>query len=132
MGRVLNITELENMHIHKTGALIKASVELGALSQPGVDAKSFDKVSHYAKCIGLAFQVQDDILDIESDTETLGKPQGSDLQRNKPTYPNLLGLDGAKDIAKQLYEEAISSLSVFDEKADPLRWIADYIVQRKK
>jgi len=62
----------------------------------------------------------------------LGKPQGSDLQRNKPTYPNLLGLDGAKGVAKQLYEEAISSLSVFDEKADPLRWIADYIVQRNK
>ena len=132
VGKSLNITELENMHIHKTGALIRASVELGALSQPGVDAESFEKVSHYAKCIGLAFQVQDDILDIESDTETLGKPQGSDLERNKPTYPNLLGLDGAKDIAKQLHEEAISSLSVFGEKADPLRWIADYIVRRDK
>jgi len=132
VGKTLNITELENMHIHKTGALIRASVELGALSQPDVDAGSFEKVSHYAKCIGLAFQVQDDILDIESDTETLGKPQGSDLQRNKPTYPNLLGLDGAKDVAKQLHEEAISSLSMFDESADPLRWIADYIVQRDK
>ena len=132
VGKELNITELENMHIHKTGALIKASVELGALSQPEIDPELFDRVSHYAKCIGLAFQVQDDILDIEGDTETLGKPQGSDLQRNKPTYPNLLGLDGAKDVAKQLHEEAISSLSVFDEKADPLRWIADYIVHRNK
>ncbi len=132
VGKVLNIAELENMHIHKTGALIRASVELGALSQPNVDRESFDKVSHYSKCIGLAFQVQDDILDIESDTETLGKPQGSDLERNKPTYPNLLGLDGAKDVAIQLHEEAISSLSVFDENADPLRWIADYIVQRDK
>ena len=132
VGKVLNIAELENMHIHKTGALIRASVELGALSQPRVDKESFDKVSHYAKCIGLAFQVQDDILDIESDTETLGKPQGSDMERNKPTYPNLLGLDGAKDIAKQLHEEAISSLFMFDESADPLRWIADYIVQRDK
>jgi farnesyl diphosphate synthase len=132
VGKTLNIAELENMHIHKTGALIRASVELGALSQPGVEAESFEKVSHYAKCIGLAFQVQDDILDIESDTETLGKPQGSDLERNKPTYPNLLGLDGAKDVAKQLHEEAISSLAIFDESADPLRWIADYIVQRDK
>jgi farnesyl diphosphate synthase len=132
VGKALNITELENMHIHKTGALIKASVELGALSQPGVKSELFNKVSHYAKCIGLAFQVQDDILDIESDTETLGKPQGSDLERNKPTYPNLLGLDGAKDVAKQLHEEAISSLSIFDDSADPLRWIADYIVQRDK
>jgi farnesyl diphosphate synthase len=132
VGKDLNIAELENMHIHKTGALIRASVELGALSQPMVDKESFDKVSHYAKCIGLAFQVQDDILDIESDTETLGKPQGSDMERNKPTYPNLLGLDGSKDVAKQLHEEAISSLSMFDESADPLRWIADYIVQRDK
>lgn len=132
VGKELNITELENMHIHKTGALIRASVELGALSQPEIDPESFDRVSHFAKCIGLAFQVQDDILDIESDTETLGKPQGSDMQRNKPTYPNLLGLDSAKDVAKQLHEEAISSLSDFDEKADPLRWIADYIVQRNK
>jgi len=132
VGKVLNITELENMHIHKTGALIRASVELGALSQPGVDSGSFEKVSHYAKCIGLAFQIQDDILDIESDTETLGKPQGSDMERNKPTYPKLLGLDAAKNVAKQLHEEAISSLSMFNEKADPLRWIADYIVQRDK
>jgi len=132
VGKELNITELENMHIHKTGALIRASVELGALSQPGIDPGLFDKVSHYAKCIGLAFQVQDDILDIESDTETLGKPQGSDMVKNKPTYPNLLGLDGAKDVAEHLHEEAISSLSDFDEKADPLRWIADYIVQRNK
>ena len=132
VGKALNIAELENMHIHKTGALIRASVELGALSQPGVESELFNKVSHYAKCIGLAFQVQDDILDIESDTETLGKPQGSDMERNKPTYPNLLGLDGAKDVAKQLHEEALSSLSMFDDSADPLRWIADYIVQRDK
>jgi len=103
-----------------------------SLSQPDIDPESFDQVSHDAKCIGLAFQVQDDILDIESDTETLGKPQGSDMKRNKPTYPNLLGLDNAKDIAKRLHEEAISSLSGFHEKADPLRWIADYIVQRNK
>jgi len=89
VGKELNITELENMHIHKTGALIRTSVELGALSQPDIDPELFDQVSHYAKCIGLAFQVQDDILDIESDTETLGKPQGSDMKRNKPTYPNL-------------------------------------------
>lgn len=132
VGKSLDIDELENMHMHKTGALIRTSVELGALSQPDLDLKSFAKVSHYAKCIGLAFQVQDDILDIEGDTKTLGKPQGSDLERNKPTYPNLLGLDGAKDAAKQLHEEAISSLAIFDKKADLLRWIADYIVQRDK
>lgn len=132
VGKDLNIAELENMHIHKTGALIRASVELGALAKQEIDEPSFNSVSHYAKCIGLAFQIQDDILDIESDTETLGKPQGSDIERNKPTYPNLLGLSGAKQVAKQLLDEALDSLAVFDQQADPLRWIATYIVQRKK
>ncbi len=132
VGKKLNIAELENMHIHKTGALIRASVELGALSAEDVDPDAFNKVSHYAKCIGLAFQIQDDILDVESDTETLGKPQGSDIQRNKPTYSELLGLDGAKKAAKEMHAEALQSLHQFDHKADPLRWIADYIVQRQK
>lgn len=132
VGKKLNIAELENMHIHKTGALIRASVELGALSASNVDADTFEKVSHYAKCIGLAFQIQDDILDVESDTETLGKPQGSDMQRNKPTYPELLGLEGARKAARELHGEALESLVSFDHKADPLRWIAGYIVERQK
>ena len=132
VGKKLNLAELENMHIHKTGALIRASVELGALSCPEIDDAQLERVSHYAKCIGLAFQVQDDILDIESDTETLGKPQGSDMARNKPTYPELLGLKGAKEVAMNLHAEAIESLKDFDEKADMLRGIADYIVNREK
>ena len=132
VGKKLNIAELENMHIHKTGALIRASVELGALSCPEIKTSELEQVSHFAKCIGLAFQVQDDILDIESDTETLGKPQGSDLARNKPTYPELLGLKGAKEVARNLHLEALASLDSFDKKADMLRGIADYIVNRKK
>ena len=132
VGKSLSIAELENMHIHKTGALIAVSAELGALSMNNVDPELFKKVSHYAKCIGLAFQIKDDILDIESDTETLGKPQGSDIEMNKPTYPNLLGMDGAKQAADDLYNEAISSLEAFDEKADMLRHLADYIVNRNK
>ena len=132
VGKKLNIMELENMHIHKTGALICASVELGALSYPEIMTADLEQVSHFAKCIGLAFQVQDDILDIESDTVTLGKPQGSDMARNKPTYPELLGLKGAKEVARNLYLEAIASLNNFDQKADMLRGLADYIVNRKK
>lgn len=132
VGKKLNLAELENMHIHKTGALIRACVELGALSCNELDQEHFEKVSHYAKCIGLAFQVQDDILDIEGDTETLGKPQGSDIASNKPTYPELLGLDGAKEIARDLHAEAIASLEIFSDKADILRFIADYIVKRNK
>ena len=132
VGKSLNIAELENMHIHKTGALIRASAELGALSVDGVDPNLFSRISQYAKCIGLAFQIKDDILDIESDTETLGKPQGSDIAMNKPTYPNLLGLDGAKQAADDLYNKALKSLEAFDERANMLRSIADYIVKRNK
>jgi farnesyl diphosphate synthase len=132
VGKQLNIAELENMHIHKTGALIRASCELGALSLQDVDQDRFEKVSHFAKCVGLAFQIKDDILDIEGDTETLGKPQGSDIARNKPTYPNLLGLEGAKQASQELYNEALDSVREFDSKADILRDVASYIVQREK
>ncbi len=132
VGLALDLQQLENMHMHKTGALIRASVQLGALCSEGVDSDRYAQVSRYADCIGLAFQVQDDILDIESDTETLGKPQGSDQARNKPTYPNLLGLDGARETAKRLHDEAVQCLESFGESADTLRTIADYIVQRNK
>jgi len=97
-----------------------------------VNPATFERVSHYAKCIGLAFQIRDDILDVESDTATLGKPQGSDRERNKPTYPDLLGLEGAKEAAQRLLAEALESLALFDGQADPLRWIAAYIVQRDR
>lgn len=132
VGKSLDLAQLENMHRHKTGALIRASVELGALCSRHFDPQRFELVSSYAECIGLAFQVQDDILDIESDTETLGKPQGSDQARNKPTYPNLLGLRGAKDTARKLHADALNCLREFDEKADTLRSIADYIVNRNR
>ena len=82
--------------------------------------------------LGFCQEMQDDILDIESDTSTLGKPQGSDLALNKPTYPNLLGLDGAKEMANKLYYKAIKCLDVFDEKAKMLREIANYIINRSK
>ena len=132
VGKSLNIAELETMHLQKTGALIRASAELGALSADNVGPDMFERVSEYAKCIGLAFQIKDDILDIEGDTETLGKPQGSDIAMNKPTYPNLLGMQGAKQAARDLYEKAIECLTVFDERADTLKKIADYIVNRNR
>lgn len=132
VGKSLSLEELQDMHSRKTGALIHSSVELGALSSDDVQNNQLEQLSTYAHSIGLAFQIQDDILDIESDTETLGKPQGSDIARNKPTYPNLLGLDGAKKAAKDMHQQALDSLSSFDSKADTLRQIADYIVQRNK
>jgi farnesyl diphosphate synthase len=132
VGKQLTITELENMHIHKTGALIKACTELGALSFKNVHPEQLETISRYGKCIGLAFQIQDDILDVEGDTEIIGKPQGSDQERNKPTYPNLLGLKEAKEAARELHSEALSCLAGFDEKADVLRRLADFIIERNK
>lgn len=130
IGRELTLAELENMHIHKTGALIRASVLLGALSQSTVDPAVLERLDRYAKCIGLAFQIRDDILDVIGDTATLGKTQGADRALNKPTYPALLGLDGAREHARVLYEEALASLESLGAEADPLRWIAGYIVER--
>jgi geranylgeranyl diphosphate synthase type II len=130
VGKQFNIAELENMHIHKTGAPIRASVKMAALCKAGIETSSLKKLDHYAKCIGLAFQIQDDILDVEGETNTLGKMQGADAARNKPTYPSLVGLEQARHMARELHEDAIESLTVFGESAAALRWIADYIVQR--
>ncbi len=131
VGKELNIAELENMHIHKTGALIRASVKLGALCSENIENEVLKKLDHFAKGIGLAFQIRDDILDVEGNTETLGKPQGSDIARNKPTYPALLGLDEAREMADELYQDALNSLSEFGDRATPLQNLARYIVQRK-
>ncbi|MCY4155403.1 MAG: (2E,6E)-farnesyl diphosphate synthase [Gammaproteobacteria bacterium] len=130
-NRMLALEELQTMHAYKTGALIRASVELGALCSAPVDEQRFARVSRYAQCIGLAFQIHDDVLDIESDTETLGKPQGSDLERNKATYPSLLGLEGAKRAARQALDEALENLADFGAEAGTLRELARYIVERE-
>lgn len=130
VGTKLTLPELENMHIHKTGALIRASVNMAALAKPDLDPATAKKLDHYAKCIGLSFQVKDDILDQESDTATLGKTQGKDQDNDKPTYPALLGLAGAKQKAQELHEQALESLSSFGPEADLLRDLSLYIIQR--
>jgi geranylgeranyl diphosphate synthase type II len=132
VGKKLSLTELEGMHIHKTGALIRACVQLGALSYRDIAPEQIERLDHYAKCIGLAFQIQDDILDVTGDTEVLGKRQGADIALDKPTYPALLGLDGARERARDLYNSAVQSLDSFDERADLLRDIAAYIVERDR
>lgn len=129
VGNEMNLPELENMHIHKTGALIRASVQLGALTAQASASRS-KQLDHYAKAVGLAFQVQDDILDISQDTVTLGKTAGKDQAAKKPTYPKLLGLEGAREKARELLEEALNSLTDFDEKADHLRQLAHFIIGR--
>ena len=130
VGTKLSLPELENMHIHKTGALIRASVNLAVLSKPDVQPDTAKHLDHYAKCIGLSFQVKDDILDVESDTATLGKTQGKDNENDKPTYPALLGMAGAKQKALELHEQAINSLNGFGSEADLLRDLSLYIIER--
>ncbi|MGR9043882.1 MAG: (2E,6E)-farnesyl diphosphate synthase [Gammaproteobacteria bacterium] len=130
VGNQLTLPELENMHIHKTGALIRASVNLATLAKPAIDPETADRLDHYAKCIGLSFQVKDDILDEESDTATLGKTQGKDKDNDKPTYPALLGLAGARQKAQELHEQALESLNGFGHEADLLRDLSLYIIQR--
>ncbi len=130
VGRDLSIAELEDMHIHKTGALIRASVLLGALGQAGLDVAQLDRFDHYAKCIGLAFQIRDDILDVEGDPAKLGKASGADQARNKPTYPALLGMNGARQRCAELCDEALASLTGLDERAAVLRGLCEYIVLR--
>lgn len=125
----LNLEQLENMHRHKTGALIRASVRMGGLAA-GADLQQLVDLDKYAAAIGLAFQVQDDILDVTADTATLGKQQGADIAHNKPTYVSLLGLDAAKEKTQTLYEDAIKSLQMFGNSANHLRHLAAYIVGR--
>lgn len=130
VGKTLDIAELEDMHIHKTGALIRASVLLSAYAKPDIEANTLESLDHYGKCVGLAFQIRDDILDVEGETEVLGKQQGADDALNKPTYPSLLGMKGAKQRARDLHEEALATLEPLGAAADPLRWISEYIVER--
>ena len=127
----VNLAQLERLHSLKTGALIVASVEIGALSQNHVSTKQIDFLRTYAQAIGLAFQVQDDILDIESDTATLGKAQGSDMINDKSTYPALLGMTAAKARLIELHQQAKESVTEFGAAAQPLVWLADFIVTRK-
>jgi farnesyl diphosphate synthase len=127
---MLTLPELENMHIHKTGALIRASVVLATFASDNVNTEIAKKLDNYAKCIGLSFQVKDDILDEESDTVTLGKTQGKDKDNNKPTYPALLGLAEAKQKAQELHEKALENLASFGDEANLLRDLSRYIIER--
>ncbi|MGB0204399.1 MAG: (2E,6E)-farnesyl diphosphate synthase [Neptuniibacter sp.] len=130
VGKPLTLEQLEAMHQHKTGALLKCAVLMGAVVSGNVTDEQLKQLEFYAEAIGLAFQVQDDILDIEGDASVIGKPQGSDLEKDKPTYPALLGLEGAKLKLQQLHEQAISALESFGDSADELKALADFIVQR--
>ena len=125
VGQQITLEQLETMHSYKTGALIRAGVRLGVMSRPTVVPETLDRLDDYARAIGLAFQIRDDILDVVTDTQTLGKPQGSDAARRKPTYTALLGLEGAREKAKALHGRALEDLKAFGPSAEPLRGLAN-------
>ncbi len=137
VGKQLSVPELEFMHIHKTGALIRAAVLLGAQCGSdknrgaALDEAQLGRLDRYSKCVGLAFQVVDDILDAEADTATLGKTAGKDAQQNKPTYVSLLGVQAARQMATELHREALDALGGFGAQARRLRELADFILLRK-
>lgn len=130
-GREIDLAELENLHIHKTGALILASVRLGALAAGASRDERLARLERYAKCIGLAFQVRDDVLDVEGETQVLGKTRGKDAAASKATYPALMGLDAAREMAQRLIDQALENIAPLDEAADPLRQLARFIIGRK-
>ncbi|WP_290649600.1 (2E,6E)-farnesyl diphosphate synthase [Aquisalimonas sp.] len=130
-GRELDLAQLEDLHVHKTGALIRASVMLGALCHPDYDHDRLERLDRYAKSIGLAFQIRDDILDVEGNTEALGKASGSDARLSKATYPGLLGLAEARRHGEELVERALESLEPFDSQANCLREMATFIIERR-
>lgn len=127
----LAIEELESLHSLKTGALIRASLKLGALCQPEVSSNLLESLECYGTAIGLAFQITDDILDVTSSTEVLGKPQGSDQAAEKSTYVRLLGLEGAENKAKEQHQLAVSQLDSIGQDQDSILWqLADYVISR--
>lgn len=134
-GEQVSLTELEQIHRHKTGALIRAAVRMGALSAGDKGREALPLLDRYAECIGLAFQVQDDILDVVGDTATLGKRQGADQQLGKSTYPALLGLEQARTKARDLIDDARQALSLLAAQSldtTALEALANYIIQRDK
>ena len=130
VGKTLDLDALQTMHQLKTGALIRAAVAMGTQASDSCDETVADYLDRYAAAIGLAFQVQDDVLDVTADTHTLGKTQGADIALNKPTYPALLGLERAREKAAHLIAEAVSAVESLSINDRALVAIADYVIKR--
>jgi farnesyl diphosphate synthase len=131
VGQRLDHTELERMHVHKTGALIRASVVLGALSAGCTEARTLDALARYGHAVGLAFQIRDDILDVEGETDVIGKTRGADEARAKPTYPAILGMAAARDLAEQCRAHALAELAPLTLSEPDLADLAHYAVDRR-
>jgi geranylgeranyl diphosphate synthase type II len=128
-GKNIDFPTLEYIHTHKTGALIRASVRVGAL-YARAGKRQFSALTHYGEMVGLAFQIVDDILDITGNQEELGKDIGSDIKKGKKTFPSFYGLEESRRRAKEVADKAVAALKDFDKKADPLRELARYIINR--
>jgi farnesyl diphosphate synthase len=131
VGKQLSVPELEFMHIHKTGAIIRAALQLGVRCGSGLGEAELKKIDHFAKCIGLAFQVVDDVLDAEASTATLGKTAGKDARSDKPTYVSAIGVHRSQQLAQELRDDAIEALAQFGTRALRLKQLADFIVMRE-
>ena len=130
VGRQLTIAELEDIHQRKTGALIRASVLMGAAAAVERNAERQSQLARFGQLIGLAFQIQDDILDVEGDPATLGKATGADRAKDKPTYPSVAGMAQAKHRCRELHALALDALADFGPGGDVLRWLADFVIER--
>jgi farnesyl diphosphate synthase len=131
VGKALSVPELEFMHIHKTGALIRAAILLGLKCGEDLHGPTLARIDTFAKCIGLAFQVVDDVLDAEASTATLGKTAGKDAERNKPTYVSTMGVAESKAFAEDLRQQALAAIAELGARALRLQQLADFIVLRK-
>ena len=130
VNKRLDEEQIKNMHTLKTAALIQASVLMAVIASDIDDPETFAHFAHFSEKVGLAFQIRDDILDIQADTKTLGKPQGSDAAQNKPTYPSIVGVEQAEYTANNLLQEALDEIKNLDERAENLRAISEYMVTR--
>ena len=129
-GRTLTVDELEHMYALKTGALIHAAIVSACVLSDSVSSAESQALDNFGRDIGIAFQIKDDILDIEGETQVIGKPAGSDIALGKATYPALLGVDAAHKRSDELLANALDSLRIFGERATSLEWLARYIVER--
>jgi geranylgeranyl pyrophosphate synthase len=130
-GQQPDITEVEDMHARKTGAVIRASVLMAALCVPDLQTRLYDALNDYATAIGLAFQIQDDLLDVLGDVSTLGKATGADRERDKPTHPAIIGIEASQERVHLLHRQALDSLEPFAERAAPLRSLANWLLSRR-
>jgi geranylgeranyl diphosphate synthase type II len=130
-GKMLDISQVEDMHARKTGAIIRASVLMSAECVPTLDRNLHNALDRFATAIGLAFQIKDDLLDLTSDVATMGKPVRADSERAQPTHPAMIGISASQERMHRLHMQALDALSVFGDKADPLRQLAQWLLSRK-